>query len=127
LPAELLLYYMRHTAAKKLRERINSDVDNCLRNAKQKEEEIINKAIITAGDLVTKTVPLSALIKKYTGGIHDKYRGKIGSEMTSFKAAIKAAVETYKSESVKSKKIQPTGELAEDFFSDYDNVILPKK
>jgi len=48
---------------KELRERINSDLDNCFRKAKQNEEEIINKAEVTAGDIVTKGIRLSALIE----------------------------------------------------------------
>ena len=113
-------------SGKELRERIDLNVDLLLNKARQKEEEIINKAKITADDLILKTIRLSALIERYAGGMYIESLWKIENEITNLKAAIKVAVETYKDGSTNSSKLRPTGELVDDIFSDYDNVVLPK-
>jgi gas vesicle protein len=111
---------------KEFRGRVNSNVDDYLRIAKQKEEELLNKTKTTADDLITKTIRLSALVEKYAGEICDESRGKLEIEKASIKAAFKAAMETYRNGKANSTKSRLTGESVENFFSDYDNVVLPK-
>jgi gas vesicle protein len=111
---------------KKFREHLNSNVDDYLRIAKQKEEELLHRTIASADDLITKTIRLSALVEKYAGEVCEESWEKLEIEKASIKAAIKAAMETYRTGKANSRKNRLTGESAENFFSDYDNVVLPK-
>jgi gas vesicle protein len=111
---------------KEFRERINSTTGDYLRIAKQKKDELLSKTKSTADDLITKSIRLSALAEKYAGEICEESRGKLELEKSSIKAAAKAAVETYKNGKNNSTKSKLASELAENFFSDYDNVVLPK-
>ena len=113
-------------SGKELRRRIDSNVDLLLKKAKQKQEEIINKAKITADDLLINTIKLSALIEKYAGGMYQESRWKIENEITSLKAAIKAAVETYKDGNSNLADMKTTGEIVDGLFSNFDNVVIPK-
>jgi gas vesicle protein len=113
-------------SGEEFRKRVNSNIDNLLQKAKQKEEEIVNKAKIAADDIVTKSIKLSVLIEKYAGEIGLESRWKIENEILSLKTAIKAAVDMYKNGSANSQKYNSTKEMVEDIFSDYDNVVLPK-
>jgi gas vesicle protein len=121
----ITLLYTPYSGAE-VRKCINSNIDHALQKAKQKEEEIVYKAKIAADDIVTKSIKLSVLIEKYAGEIGLESRWKIENEIMSLKAAIKAAVDKYKHGSANSLKYKSTGEIVEDIFSDYDNVVLPK-
>jgi gas vesicle protein len=111
---------------KEFRDRINSNFDEYLKIAKQKEEELLNKTKASADEFITKSIRLSALIDKYAGEVCEESREKLEIEKTSIKAAIKAAIETYKNGKVNSTKSRLAGELAENLFSNYDYVVLPK-
>jgi gas vesicle protein len=111
---------------KKFREHLNSNVDNYLRIAKQKEEEIINHAKAVSDDIKTKTKLVSAFIDKYAGEVFDESRGRLEVEIASLKTGIKAAIETYKNGNAHSNKDRMQGEMGDELFSNYDSVVLPK-
>lgn len=121
----LTLLYTPYSG-KELRERIDTNLDNFLKKAKLKEEEIINKAKITADEILINTIRLSALVEKYAGGMYQDSRLKIENEISNLKAAIKVAVDTYKDGNSNSVNIKTAGEIVDGIFSDYDNVVLPK-
>jgi gas vesicle protein len=111
---------------KKFREHLNSNVDNYMRIAKQREEEIIKHAKAVSDDIKTKTKRVSAFIDKYAGGVREESRGKLEVEITSLKIGIIAAIETYKNARANSSKYRLQGEMGDELFSNYDNVVLPK-
>ena len=113
-------------SGKEFREHIDSNVDNLLKKAKLKEEEIVNKAKITTDEILINTIRLSALVEKYAGGMYQDSRLKIENEISNLKAAIKVAVGTYKDGNSISANMKTTGEVVDGLFSDYDNVVLPK-
>ncbi len=110
-----------------LRQRINSSTNDIIKSAKKKEEDIILKARKTADDLIMKSIQLAALTDKYASGAIDIPAEKIELEIKSLKAAINAAVKTYRRKNGNSSEIDDKIETIENIFSDFDNVVLPKR
>ena len=110
-----------------LRQRINSGANDLVKSAKEKEEEIVNRAKKAADNLIIKAIQLAALTDKYASGALDIPAEKIELEIKSLKAAIDAAVKTYKGKNGNSSEILINTETIENIFSDFDNVVLPKR
>ena len=110
-----------------LRQRINSGANDLVKSAKEKEEEIVNRAKKAADNLIIKAIQLAALTDKYASGALDIPAEKIELEIKSLKAAIDAAVKTYKGKNGNPSEIPVNTETIENIFSDFDNVVLPKR
>ncbi len=121
-------------SGEELRQKINLNAKDIIKQAKKKEEELINKAKNTADDLITRAIRLTALADKYSNGMFDIPAEKMELEIKSLRAAVDAAVKTY------TGKVGTNGEPSfgmtedanktgtfENIFSDYDNVVLPKQ
>lgn len=114
-------------SGKELRGKINSGAVDAAKFAKKKEEELVKKAKQVSDDLIVKAIQLAALVDKYSGGILDVPAEKIELEINSLKAAINAAVKTYKGNNGSDYDVLQKIDFAENIFSDYDNVVLPKR
>ena len=114
-------------SGEELRHRINSGANDLIKSAKKKEEEIINKAKKTADDLIVKAIQVAALTDKYASGALDIPVEKIELEIKSLKAAVDAAVKTYKGKNGNKSELSFETGAFKDIFSDYDNVIIPKR
>ncbi len=114
-------------SGKEFRGKINEQIDNSIKRAKQKELEIINKARAFSDDLVLKAEQLVALIDKYSTGTYLAPVEKVEKEIKSFKAGINAAMESYKKGNGKPKEENTKVEIVEDIFPEYNNEKLPKR
>ncbi len=121
----VLTFIFTPYSGKELRNKIEDEVNTGLLKAKQKEDEIIEKAKIVADDIILKATQLVALADKYAGTA-ELPAEKIDKEIKSIKAAIDAAVKSYKKENSQSEKTQSTDEIVEDIFSEYEDESLPK-
>ena len=110
-------------SGKELRYNISSEIDNLIKRAQNKEEEFINRAKVTADDLVLKAEQIYALAQKYAGGMYDGPMEKFEKEIRSLRAAFDAAFNAYKKT---IKEANPTEEIVADMFSDYEDESLPK-
>ncbi len=114
-------------SGKELRQRINSGANDLVKSAREKEEEIAGKAKKAADNLIVKAIQLAALTDKYASGVLDIPAEKIELEIKSLKAAIDAAVKTYKGKNGSPDETSIKTDIIENVFSDYDNVVLPKR
>ncbi len=107
-----------------LRDNIRIEFDKFIKRAQKKEEDLVNKAKITADDLVLKAERIFALSQKYAGGVFDGNLEKFEKEIKSLRAAFDAAFHEYKKT---MKDAAPTEAIVADIFSDYEDEILPKR
>ncbi len=114
-------------SGKELRVRIDESVDVCLKKAKQKQEELVNRAKDLSDDLLVKAEQLVALVNKYAGGSYTGPVEKIEKEIKSLRAAIDAAVKSYNRNDGQNFGMLTTEEIIDDIFSDYDEPNLPKR
>ncbi len=121
----VLTFIFTPYSGKELRNKIEDEVNTGLLKAKQKEDEIIDKAKIVADDIILKATQLVALADKYAGAT-DLPTDKIDKEIKSIKAAIDAAIKAYNKENSKAEKTQSTDDIVEDIFSEYEDESLPK-
>ncbi len=120
-------------SGEQFRQRVISGADDIIRSAKKKEDEIISEAKKTGDSLILKAIRVGALTDKYAGGLLGIPAEKIELEIKSLKAAIDAAVKSYKRNgnpeyrTLFNKAVDRDGnDNPENIFSDYDNVVLPK-
>gem|GEM_PF-914293 len=114
-------------SGKEFRGKINESANDLARYAKKKEEEIVDRAKKVSDDLIVKAIQVAALIDKYASGMLDISAEKVELEINSLKAAINAVVKTYKNNYGSNAIAAPKIELVENIFTDYDNVVLPKR
>ena len=125
IAGSVLTFLFTPYSGKELRNKIEDEVNTSLKKAKQKEDEIINKAKSVADDIMLKTTRLAAFVDKYAGAV-DWPPEKIDKEIKSIKAAIDAAIKSYDKEYIKAEEAGSTNNIVEDIFSGYDNERLPK-
>lgn len=114
-----------------LREDLKDDLDSYLKKVKEAGNRIVEDAQNTANQMVEKANQLIALVDKYMGEDFKESLDKIEKEISSVKAAISTAVDTYKSNSAKTENSSES--IADDIFIDfvkenseeYDDEILP--
>jgi len=114
-------------SGKEFREKINTQIDNSFKKAKQKEMEILDKARTLSDDLVLKAEQLVAFIDKYSAGTYLGPVEKIEKEINSFKSGVNAAIKSYKSGDGKAMEEDTKVEVVEDIFPEYNNEKLPKR
>lgn len=112
-------------SGKDLRGKIEKEVNGSLKKAKQKEEEIINRAKAVADDIILKATQLVAFADKYAGAV-DSPAEKIDKEIKGIKAAIDAAIKSYHKDNIEMEETRSTDDIVENIFSDYENESLPK-
>jgi len=113
-------------SGKEFRGKINESANDLAKYAKKKEEEIVDKAKKVSDDMIVKAIQVAALADKYASGMLDISAERIETEINSLKAAINAAVKAYKGNNGSAFIVMPRIDIAENIFSDYDNVVLPK-
>ncbi len=114
-------------SGKEFRRKINEQIDNSIKRAKQKELDILDKAKAFSNDLVLKAEQLVALIDKYSAGTYLAPVEKVEKEIISFKAGVNAAINSYKKGNGKAKEEDTKVEIVEDIFPEYNNEKLPKR
>ena len=112
-------------SGKELRSRINTGANNYIKRAKEKEEELINKARTVSGELLLRAIQLTALVDKYASGIFECPAEKIEIEIRSLRAAIDAAVKTYKGKNGQELMIDLNREISDDILWEYEDAKLP--
>ena len=114
-------------SGKEFREKINGQIDNSIKRAKQKELELLDKARDFSDELVLKAEQLVALIDKYSAGTYLGPVEKVENEITSLKAAINAAIKSYKKSNGKAEAENNKVEIVENIFPEYNDEKLPKR
>ena len=113
-------------SGKEFREKINGQIDNSIKRAKQKELELLGKARDFSDELVLKAEQLVALIDKYSAGTYLGPVEKVENEIKSLKAAVNAAIKSYKKLDGKAETGDIKEEIVEDIFPEYNDEKLPK-
>jgi len=109
-----------------LRKQASRDIDNYLKKAKEKEQDIIRKAKAAADEMLLKAEQLKALVDKYAGGKYSGPAEVIEKEIKSLKAAVDAAVKSYRGRDGNEGEVIETEEMVDNIFSEYDDESLPK-
>lgn len=109
-----------------LRKQASRDIDGYLRKAKEKEQDLIKKARTAADDMLLKAEQLKALVDKYAGGKYSGPAEVIEKEIKSLRAAVDAAVKSYRERGENAVEIPGIEEIIDDIFSDYEDESLPK-
>ncbi len=123
LAGSIFTFLYTPCSGRELRQNIKNEIDNFVKKAQKKEEELITKAKATADELVLTAEQIAALAQKYSDGVYEVPLEKFENEIKSLRAAFDAALNEYK----KSKKeAAPTEEIVSNIFSEYEDEKLPK-
>ncbi|MEJ2613676.1 MAG: YtxH domain-containing protein [Ignavibacteriaceae bacterium] len=102
-----------------LREDLKEDLDSYIKKVKDTGNKIVEDAQNTANQMVERANQLIALLDKYVGEDFKDSIDKIEKEISSVKAAINTAVDTYKSNSAKTENSSES--IADEIFIDFVN------
>ena len=102
-----------------LREDLKEDLDSYIKKVKDAGNKIVEDAQNTAGQMIDRANQLIALLDKYVGEDFKVSLDKIEKEISSVKAAINSAVDTYKNNSAKNENSSET--IADDIFINFVN------
>jgi gas vesicle protein len=120
----VLTFLLTPYSGYELRKQISRDIDGYLKKAKEKEQDLINKAKTAADEMLLNAEQLKALVEKYAGGKYTGPAEKIEKEIKSLKAAVDAAVMVYQNRD--GEEVPATEEIVDDIFTEYVDESLPK-
>ena len=100
-----------------LREDLKEDLDSYIKKVKETGNKIVEDAQNTANQMVERANQLIALLDKYVGDDFKDSLDKIENEISSVKAAINTAVDTYRNNSAKSENSSES--IADNIFIDF--------
>ena len=123
LVGSIFTFLYAPSSGRELRRNIKDEIDNFVKKAQKKEEELINKAKATADDLVLIAEQIAALAQKYSDGVYEVPLERFETEIKSLRAAFDAALNEYKKS---NKEAAPTEDIVSDIFSEYEDEKLPK-
>ena len=125
-----LTFLLTPKSGRELRGDIIDKIEYYQIQASKKRENLISEAKLKSDELLGKAEGFFQQIRNYALGKYDTPIEKIGKEFTSLKAALIAAVNTYKhkNENGKSKLDNTENKFYKEHvkFDDFENEALPK-
>ena len=107
----------------KVRKDIKNNFDDIVNKTKDRSKRLFNQSMDTMDDIIKKSDELRALIKKYKEGTYEGTIDKIEDEIKRLRAALFAAIDTYKRSKSKEKS---SNELVNNIYNEFENEEMKK-
>jgi gas vesicle protein len=107
----------------KVRKDIKSNFDDIVNKTKDRSKRLFNQSMDTVDDIIKKSDELRALLKEYKEGTYAGTIDKIENEIKKLRAALFAAIDTYKKSRGKEKS---SDELINNIYNEFESERIHK-